>query len=340
MIGITGNSLNYLQDSPTRIFAARGVGSGLSTSRSTFLQRDEDRPIIPELPGRTSTSETENEGRGIRSGGLNGALIDLGTQTAAQASASAPASGSADRSPAQEALEESEETSESESTGPNDLTEEEEAVVRELQQRDAEVRRHEQAHAAVGGQYASAPTYTFQRGPDGQLYAIGGEVQIDSAPVEGDPEATIQKLTIVVRAALAPAEPSAQDRNVAAQAQAGIQAAQAELSRQQAEEREALANGEDPDSAGEADLTVDAPEGSGAENGNATSGFQQSATVDNSSGDGGSAESGFGTFGFSPFGDSRGDSNAGAPFPNPFRTVANDSSRREETAIRIIDIAV
>ena len=53
-------------------------------------------------------------------------------------------------------------------------------------------------------------------GPDGNRYAIGGEVSIDVAPVDGDPEATIAKMEIVKAAALAPAEPSAQDRKVAA----------------------------------------------------------------------------------------------------------------------------
>ncbi|MCR9176389.1 MAG: hypothetical protein NXI19_10370 [Alphaproteobacteria bacterium] len=118
------------------------------------------------------------------------------------------------------------------------LTEEEQQVVEELQARDAEVRRHEQAHAAVGGQYAGSPTYTYQQGPDGGRYAVGGEVSIDSAPIEGDPEATILKLQTVRRAALAPAEPSAQDRAVAAAATAGIARAQAELAAQNRADRQ------------------------------------------------------------------------------------------------------
>lgn len=119
---------------------------------------------------------------------------------------------------------------------PNELTEEEQAIVRDLQQRDREVRAHEQAHATVGGPYAGSPTYTFQRGPDGRQYAIGGEVQIDSSP-EQDPEATIRKLEIVIRAALAPAEPSAQDRQVAQQAAQGIIQARSELRQEQAREQ-------------------------------------------------------------------------------------------------------
>jgi len=95
---------------------------------------------------------------------------------------------------------------------------EQKAVIAELVARDREVRSHEQAHAAAGGQYAGSPTYSFVKGPDGLNYAVGGEVSIDTAPVSGDPEATIRKAQIIRAAASAPAEPSPQDRRVAAQA--------------------------------------------------------------------------------------------------------------------------
>jgi hypothetical protein len=54
-------------------------------------------------------------------------------------------------------------------------------------------------------------------------------VSIDVSPIPGDPEATIAKARIVRRAALAPAEPSAQDRSVAAEATALEHQARAEL---------------------------------------------------------------------------------------------------------------
>ncbi|TCI01423.1 catalase [Corallincola luteus] len=98
----------------------------------------------------------------------------------------------------------------------------EQQVIGELRARDLEVKAHEQAHALVGGQYASAPSYSMERGPDGVSYAVSGEVQIDTSEVKGDPEATLQKLETVVAAALAPAEPSSQDRQVAAEASAKI----------------------------------------------------------------------------------------------------------------------
>ena len=102
----------------------------------------------------------------------------------------------------------------------------------ELAARDREVRLHEQAHLAAGGQYAGAVHYSLVRGPDGRTYAVGGEVDIDVTPVAGDPAATIHKMEQIQRAALAPAEPSAQDRAVAALAAQQILQAQAEQARQ------------------------------------------------------------------------------------------------------------
>lgn len=116
------------------------------------------------------------------------------------------------------------------------LSKEQEAKVRDLKKRDAEVKAHEQAHAAVGGAYASAPQYTYTKGPDGKKYAVGGEVQIDTSP-ERTPEATIRKMDIVIAAALAPAEPSSQDQAVARQAQQQRQEAQQQMAQIQAQER-------------------------------------------------------------------------------------------------------
>lgn len=117
------------------------------------------------------------------------------------------------------------------------LTPEEEVVVENLKERDQEVRTHEQAHAAVGGQYAGSPSYEYETGPDNQQYAVAGEVKIDTAPIPGDPSATIDKMDVVIKAALAPAEPSSQDRAVAAQAAQKRVEAQAELNAQKQAER-------------------------------------------------------------------------------------------------------
>ena len=100
-----------------------------------------------------------------------------------------------------------------------DLTQTEKQQVEALQKRDLEVKDHEMAHVAAGGQYISgAINYTYQTGPDGKKYAVGGDVSIDMSEVPGDPNATISKMQAVQRAALAPASPSQTDRMVAAKA--------------------------------------------------------------------------------------------------------------------------
>ena len=95
-----------------------------------------------------------------------------------------------------------------------------EQQVQDLAERDKEVRTHEQAHQSAGGEYANSPTYQFTQGPDGKRYATGGEVQIDTSAVPGDPAATIAKMQQIRSAALAPAEPSSQDLAVARSAAA------------------------------------------------------------------------------------------------------------------------
>ena len=105
--------------------------------------------------------------------------------------------------------------------------------IENLSSRDREVRLHEQAHAAVGGGYTGSPTYSFKRGPDGKNYAVDGEVSVDASPVANDPAATLRKMAVVLRAALAPAEPSGQDRQVAAQAQAQASQARVDLAAEQ-----------------------------------------------------------------------------------------------------------
>lgn len=111
-----------------------------------------------------------------------------------------------------------------------------EKEIQQLKQRDQEVRAHELAHAAVGGASTGSPSYEFQTGPDGKKYAVGGEVSVDLSAVDGDPQATIKKMQQVYAAALAPADPSAQDLKVAAQASELIAQAQAELAQQSSDE--------------------------------------------------------------------------------------------------------
>jgi len=95
-------------------------------------------------------------------------------------------------------------------------TPQQQQVVAKLSARDAHVRAHEAAHMAAGGSLIrGGATYSFERGPDGKSYAVGGEVSIDTSPVSGNPRATITKMETVRAAALAPGDPSAADLSVA-----------------------------------------------------------------------------------------------------------------------------
>jgi len=108
--------------------------------------------------------------------------------------------------------------------------------VAELKQRDMEVRAHEAAHLAAAGKHATGgASFEYQRGPDGKSYAVAGEVGIDTSPVPNDPEATLRKAQQIQTAAHAPAHPSAQDRQVAAQAAVMAAEARAEISQQKFE---------------------------------------------------------------------------------------------------------
>ncbi len=100
--------------------------------------------------------------------------------------------------------------------------------IQQLRSQDRQVHAHEPAHKAAAGAHAGPVSYTYTTGPDGRRYAVAGEVPIDVSPVEGDPDATILKMQQVRSAALAPAEPSAADRQVAAKAQQIERQAQAE----------------------------------------------------------------------------------------------------------------
>jgi len=102
----------------------------------------------------------------------------------------------------------------------------------ELKARDQQVRAHEAAHlGAAGGLARGGASFSYQRGPDGRNYAVGGEVTIDTSAVPGNPQATLAKAQQIQAAALAPADPSPQDRSVAAAATAMAAQAQQELQR-------------------------------------------------------------------------------------------------------------
>lgn len=205
---------------------------------------DAAQPLVAPIENRT-------DGRSVLANADGGTIAQLiGAQEVGGSDSSGDATSQDPQNTEEEVPEEG-----FDPANPDGLSAEEEEVVQDLQQRDQEVRRHEQAHAAAGGQYAGSPTYEYTTGPDGRRYATGGQVSIDTSPIDGDPQATIDKMDQVIRAALAPAEPSGQDRAVASAAQSAKAQAQAELTA----ERAAELSGETED--GE---PVEEPEGSDA----------------------------------------------------------------------------
>ncbi len=97
------------------------------------------------------------------------------------------------------------------------LTPEQQQQVSELQRRDAHVRQHEAAHQAAGGDLTGSATFSYQVGPDGKNYAVGGEVPLQSRTGR-TPDETIAIARRVRAAALAPSDPSPADLSAAAQA--------------------------------------------------------------------------------------------------------------------------
>ncbi|BDW97093.1 hypothetical protein MACH10_27780 [Thalassospira tepidiphila] len=156
---------------------------------------------------------------GAGSDGARTRIVDPRTLTEAQAVA-----GGVSRTEYREARETNSENGNTANgaSSNQDLDPAEEAVVNQLRARDSAVRQEEKAHAAAAGPYGSAPQYTYQIGPDGNAYAIGGHVDV-SVSLSGSAEDRDRALATLQNAALAPNAPSGAD--MAAFRQASLQRA-------------------------------------------------------------------------------------------------------------------
>ncbi|MCB2180511.1 MAG: hypothetical protein KQH63_00610 [Desulfobulbaceae bacterium] len=133
------------------------------------------------------------------------------------------------------------------------LSRDELAQLTALKHADAAVRAHEQAHlTAAGGLAKGGASFSYKQGPDGRKYAVGGEVQIDTSK-GATPEETLSKMMRVRAAALAPANPSPQDRKVAAAAASSMSKARQELNVQKTEGKESTGNAASDVTEGESD---------------------------------------------------------------------------------------
>ena len=102
------------------------------------------------------------------------------------------------------------------------------AQIAQLKAIEEKVKAHEAAHKAAGGAMTGPVSYSYTRGPDGKNYITGGEVPI-SVSSGKTPQETLSRMQQVIQAALAPTDPSPQDRAVAAQASALQQEARLEV---------------------------------------------------------------------------------------------------------------
>jgi hypothetical protein len=163
---------------------------------------------------RSSVSDSEPRGQSDAAAGV---VVRLSPEARKQLGEQPAESDSTDKSQKAEHAEKSPKDDEPKGPGDTKLTPKEEQVVHKLAARDTAVRAHEAAHMAAGGGLAGGASYTFETGPDGQRYAVGGEVPV-SISAGRTPDETIQNAQTVRAAALAPADPSSQDLAVAAQA--------------------------------------------------------------------------------------------------------------------------
>jgi hypothetical protein len=212
------------------------------SGRASSLLRSEPAQTIASIPDQGSTTAENYKDKVTLSADGIDKSRQASTQKAEDPTESAsPESDSAEQTDQQQ-------------SASLELTPAEEKLVRQLKERDQEVKTHEMAHLASAGQYArGGPTYSYQQGPDGRRYAIGGEVPIDVSK-EKTPEETLQKMQAVKRAAMAPAEPSSTDRSVAAAASAMESQARQELQAEQTSRtQEDATEGDETESAEPAD---------------------------------------------------------------------------------------
>jgi hypothetical protein len=124
----------------------------------------------------------------------------------------------------------------------NEFNKAEKREIEKLKLRDREVRAHEMAHQSAGGQYAGSASYSYTSGPDNKRYAVGGSVDIESSPAK-TPEETVKKADQIKRAAMAPAQPSGADLQIAAKATRMKMEAQSELNQKEIKGEDSEAEG-------------------------------------------------------------------------------------------------
>jgi hypothetical protein len=116
-----------------------------------------------------------------------------------------------------------------------------EEKVRDLEERDRQVREREQAHQSAAGSLAEGgPVYKYEIGPDGKQYAVEGHTRI-KVRSGNTPEERIRNAKQAERAARAGGGTTPQSQRVAMEARQEIDKAEKEI-----EEKEKGSSGNNP----------------------------------------------------------------------------------------------
>lgn len=224
-LGISGYSANILPLSANSIYKSAQVSPLENEQISSDVKNKPTLPINDEI-NDTATISDEAQ-----------ALYDLEKNNPQPIEASTAETPSAQSNTAQAKMAQTQ----------GGLTPEQQQAISELKAIDSEVKAHEQAHvAASAGLSVSAPSYSYQMGPDGKKYAVGGEVSISFVQT-GDPEKDIAGAEAMKAAALAPVNPSGQDRAVARNADRMIVEMKQQIVEQEDEARKAEALADEAD---------------------------------------------------------------------------------------------
>lgn len=120
-------------------------------------------------------------------------------------------------------------------------------ALKALEDRDQEVRQHEQEHLNEAGEHArGGPQFETYSASNGKTFVTGGKVNVDVSEIGGDPRKTADKMAKIRKAALAPKTPSSQDRTVEADAASKESVARAQM------QQDDIKKGREPGSPGSA----------------------------------------------------------------------------------------
>ncbi len=129
-----------------------------------------------------------------------------------------------------DASKKSEENKEQSNKNNTELTQDEKLQLNQLKAADTKVRAHEAAHQS-GPAASGGASFTYEKGPDGVMYAVAGEVPV-RIQTGSTPQESISNLQGVIATALAPADPSPQDLSVASKARVMLMKAQQEFAQE------------------------------------------------------------------------------------------------------------